>query len=110
MIKTLKDAELRRLVKKGVIMSYYEHLRSNNKSALARIFGVFKIKIKFMHAIPIIVMENIMAERPNEVTAIYDIKGSMFSRISERKKKTTVLKDQNLLQNVEDRMAISPKL
>jgi hypothetical protein len=81
-IKTLKESELRRLVKKGVIMKYYEHLNYNKKSALARIYGVFKVKIKFMQAIPIIVMENIMAEHPTEVTAIYDLKGSLFQRIS----------------------------
>lgn len=59
MIKTIKDLELRRLIKKGLIEYYSEHLRKNPRSLLARIFGVYKIKVKFMHAISIIVMENI---------------------------------------------------
>ena len=58
-IKTIKELELRRLIKKGLIEHYSDHLKRNPRSLLARIFGVYKIKVKFMHAISVIVMENI---------------------------------------------------
>lgn len=61
-IKTLKDSELRRLSTKGLIGKYYHHLEKYKNSALARIYGVYKVKIKFIHAINLIVMENIMGD------------------------------------------------
>lgn len=105
-IKTIKDSELRRLIKKGLIEHYSEHLKKHPRSLLARIYGVYKIKVKFMHAISIIVMENITGVHGHEITAMYDLKGSKFQRYSQPKKSTTVLKDNNFMQNVQDRVKI----
>lgn len=77
-IKTIKDLELRRLIKKGLIEHYAAHLNKNPLSLLARIYGVYKIKVKFMHAISIIVMENIVGSNAHEKTSMYDLKGSKF--------------------------------
>jgi 1-phosphatidylinositol-4-phosphate 5-kinase len=77
-VKTLKDAELRLLVKKGFLMKYCEHLKKNPNSLLCRFYGVYKIKIKFMKPISIIIMDNIMGPNPEEVLRIYDLKGSTF--------------------------------
>ena len=45
---------------------------------LTRFFGVYKVKVKFMHAINIIVMEDCIGKNKHEVTGIYDLKGSRF--------------------------------
>lgn len=45
---------------------------------LSRIYGVFKVKIKFIHAINIMVMENIMGDYQEEIEKVYDLKGSLF--------------------------------
>ena len=110
MIKTIKDLELRRLIKKGLIEHYAEHLKKNPKSLLARIYGVYKIKVKFMHAISIIVMENIVGVNAHEKTAMYDLKGSKFQRYSVPKSVNTILKDNNFVQNKLDRLKIDPKI
>lgn len=95
-IKTLKDDELNLLVKKGILQKYCEHIRRNPKSLLCRFYGVFKVKIKFMKPIPIIVMDNIMGTKPEEVTKVYDLKGSTFQRMQMNiKSSLSVLKDNN---------------
>jgi hypothetical protein len=77
-IKTVKPLELRRLITKGLIENYSNHLKNNPNSLLTRIYGVYKVKVKFMHAHNIIVMENIIGKHATEVTSIYDLKGSKF--------------------------------
>ena len=77
-VKTLKDEELNLLVKKGFLEKYCEHIKKNPNSLLCRFYGVFKVKIKFMKPIPIIIMDNIMGFRPEEVFKVYDLKGSTF--------------------------------
>lgn len=47
---------------------------------LSRIYGVFKVKIKYIHAINIMIMENIMGDNLGEVERVYDLKGSLFAR------------------------------
>lgn len=79
-IKTIKNLELRRLIKKGLIENYSEHLRKNPNSLLARIYGVYKIKVKFMQPISIMIMENIAGVNAIQKTAMYDLKGSKFMR------------------------------
>lgn len=47
-IKTLKESELRLLVKRGVLDKYYNYIRHNKDSMLARFYGVYNVKIKYM--------------------------------------------------------------
>ena len=59
MIKTLKENELNLLAKKGVLEKYYEHINKNPDSLLARFYGIFTIKIKYMKPISVIIMDNL---------------------------------------------------
>jgi hypothetical protein len=63
-----------------------------------------------MHAISIIVMENIVGASAHEKTAMYDLKGSKFQRYSVPKSVNTILKDNNFMQNKLDRLKIDPKI
>ena len=45
---------------------------------LARFYGVYNVKIKYMEPISVVVMDNLMSEHIEQVTRIYDLKGSMF--------------------------------
>mmetsp|Transcript_45817 Transcript_45817/g.33552 ORF Transcript_45817/g.33552 Transcript_45817/m.33552 type:complete len:121 (+) Transcript_45817:242-604(+) len=94
-IKTVKPLELRRLVQKGLIEYYSEHLKKHPQSMLARMYGVFKIKVKFMHPVTVLVMNNVMGTETQDITATYDLKGSKFQRYVVPSKPTTVLKDNN---------------
>jgi hypothetical protein len=63
----VKEAELRRLITCGLIENYSAHLRNHPQSMLSRIFGVYKVKVRSMHAISIIIMENIVGEHNDEL-------------------------------------------
>ena len=78
----MKDEELELLAKKGVLEKYYSHVNKNPKSLLARFYGIFTVKIKFMKAINIIIMDNLMGEHREQISRVYDLKGSTFQRIA----------------------------
>jgi hypothetical protein len=64
-----------------------------------------------MKPICIIIMDNIMGPKPEEVLKIYDLKGSTFQRINEKVKgPLTVLKDNNFINNQTDRVFVQDKL
>ncbi|TNV73464.1 hypothetical protein FGO68_gene3536 [Halteria grandinella] len=97
-IKTLKEAELKLLVKKGVLEKYFQHLKKNKDSMLARFYGVYNVKIKYMKPISVVIMDNLMSEHVNEILRIYDLKGSLHKRITARPKNNkSVRKDLNFL-------------
>ena len=77
-IKTLKGSELKLLTSKGILEKYCAHLQKHPKSLLSRFYAVLKIKIKFMHPINIIIMDNLMGEHMEEAFRVYDLKGSTF--------------------------------
>jgi hypothetical protein len=53
-------------------------------------------------------MDNLMGGHIEDLTSIYDLKGSTFNRISKETKKGSVLKDLNFLENKKDRVRVSP--
>lgn len=91
------------LVKKGIFEKYQHHLSKNPRSLLARFYGIFTVKIKFMKPISIIVMDNLMGDYIEEVTNIYDLKGSTHRRMTKKMKSTrTVRKDLNLMLDLDN--------
>lgn len=50
----------------------------NPKSLLARFYGVFTVKIKYMKPIHVIVMDNLIGDHVEEALRMYDLKGSTF--------------------------------
>ena len=67
MIKTLKEDELKLLVRKGILEKYYNYLKKNPRSMLARFYGIYTVKIKFMKPISVVIMDNLMGEHANEI-------------------------------------------
>jgi 1-phosphatidylinositol-4-phosphate 5-kinase len=61
-IKTLKDEELELLAKKGLLEKYCSYIDKNPQSLLARFYGIFTVKIKYMKPINIIIMDNLMGK------------------------------------------------
>jgi Phosphatidylinositol-4-phosphate 5-Kinase len=59
-IKTLKEDELKLLVRKGILDKYYNHVKRHPQSLLARFYGIYTVKIKFMKPISVVVMDNLM--------------------------------------------------
>lgn len=77
---------------------YYKHIRKNPNSLLARFYGIFTVKIKFMKPISVVIMDNLMGEHIEHITSIYDLKGSTHRRRTNTiKNARTVKKDLNFL-------------
>lgn len=58
LIKTITSTELETILG-DFIKNYYEHIKSNPESLLARIYGVYTIKIRGVNEIHIILMQNL---------------------------------------------------
>lgn len=56
-----------------------------------------------MKPISVVIMDNLMGDHIDEVTSIYDLKGSTHRRLTKKvKSNRTVRKDLNLLMDVEN--------
>ena len=107
-IKTLKEAELKLLVRKGVLSKYHNHLEHNPDSMLARFYGIYNVKIKYMKPISVVIMDNLMSENVNEILRVYDLKGSQHKRITKTPKNNrSVRKDLNFLQDKDSVLRLS---
>lgn len=108
-IKTLKEDELKLLVKQGVLSKYYKHIKKNPKSLLARFYGIFTVKINYMKPISVVIMDNLMGHHASQIERIYDLKGSLHKRETKKvKSNTTVRKDLNFLRDTDVVMKIAP--
>lgn len=75
---------------------------SDNTSLLARVYGIYTVKIEDQAPVNLIVIENCLLGATN-ITAIFDLKGSMVNREfkpknGEKFTSTQTLKDLNLLK------------
>jgi hypothetical protein len=65
---------------------------------LARFYGIYNVKIKYMKQISVVIMDNLMSDKVEEILRIYDLKGSLHKRITLRPKNNrSVRKDLNFL-------------
>ena len=80
----------------------YKHFKANPSSLLARIYGVYTVKMKNYDAVHLIMMGNCLKfENRFDITRIYDLKGSRVKRFvkTEGALSNATLKDVNFLQN-----------
>lgn len=62
-------------------MPYFEHLKKNPTSLLARIYGIYTIKIAGCCKVNIMLMAHTMQiARPENVQRVFDLKGSTVDR------------------------------
>ena len=86
MIKTLKPSEMSILFsgKENFLQNYFEYLQMNKEipkdSLLMKIMGVYELHIGDDRQINILITENMIGQRENEVFRVYDLKGSLFQR------------------------------
>ena len=83
LIKTLKGSEKSRML--NILDNYIDHInKTNNKSLMARIYGIYTIKTNYFDPLDIIVMQNtsnLRSKRNNKMT--FDLKGSFINRKSQ---------------------------
>jgi len=79
------------------IDGYFDHVFKGN-SLLARIYGLFQVKMKGIIPINFILMANTIKSTNNHGLKVFDLKGSLINRLVTRKEglKQTK-KDRNLL-------------
>jgi 1-phosphatidylinositol-4-phosphate 5-kinase len=98
-VKTMSKSELVFMDK--ILSDYYLHLKNYPQSLLARVYGIYSLKMKGIASIHIILMGNTLRwQNRADIYKIYDLKGSTFKRnveISQRIKATSTLKDVNFL-------------
>ena len=99
-VKTLSDSE-RDLMEK-LLPDLYDHFKLNPNSLLARVYGVYTIKMQNYKPVNLFLMGNCLhfAGKLN-IKRIYDLKGSRVNRYVKTKQPltTTTLKDMNFLEN-----------
>ncbi len=77
---------------------------------LARFYGIYTVKIKYMKPISVVIMDNLMGEYITEIQRIYDLKGSTHKRTTKVIKSVrTVRKDLNLLRDSEFSLKFTPE-
>jgi hypothetical protein len=65
---------------------YIAHIiKTNNKSLLARVYGVFTFKTNFFAPIHVMIMENTAKVRSTSQVMMFDLKGSTMNRYSRLK-------------------------
>ena len=76
---------------------------------IARFYGLYRVKIKYMKQISVVIMDNLMGEHVSEIQRVYDLKGSTHRRITKfPKNNKSVRKDLNFLQDTDMTMKIKP--
>lgn len=80
MIKTIKEEEKEKMIE--ILPEYFEHLKYNNQSLLAKIYGIFSIEIESISKIYFLMMENTLKHfKDNNLEyRVYDLKGSTIQR------------------------------
>jgi len=80
----------------------YKHFSANPSSLLARIYGVYTVKMKNYDEVYLILMGNCLKfENKYDITRVYDLKGSKVKRHVKTNNalSSTTLKDINFMQN-----------
>ena len=93
LIKTMTQDDFRTF--KKLFRLYFEHINKYPDSLLARIYGVYSVKMDEMTPVFLILMGNTKPCDPNYIYKQYDLKGSLVKR--ESPEDSSVLKDKNFL-------------
>ncbi|SAM05285.1 hypothetical protein [Absidia glauca] len=108
-IKTIHHSE--HVFMRKILMDYYDHVKRNPNTLLCRIYGLHRIKLPRGRKIHFVVMGNVFPSNKN-VHETYDLKGSMFGRLTTEdeinKNPYAVMKDQNWV-NRGKKMELGPE-
>lgn len=79
MIKTMTKDELKVML--DILPSYIKHHQDNPTSLIAKIFGVFTVKVQGVEEVHFALMENtVQLEHPDLLRFKFDLKGSTYGR------------------------------
>ena len=99
-VKTMTVSEMK-FFEETFGKAYFSHLSKNRNSMIARIYGIFKVKIRGIQEVNLMLMGHTLQIKSDEhLERIFDIKGSKVKRevhLSKQTKNTKTLKDVNFL-------------
>ena len=92
-LKTMSMKEIEHLLR--VLPEYYEHLDTIKDSVLAKVFGIFTIRIDKFEPIHVMIMQNSLPKVQNaEINYLFDMKGSSINRDVLKSKSVAELKKE----------------
>jgi len=80
-IKTMTSSELKLMIK--ILPDYVKHFKEHPDSLIARIFGVFTVKVASLDPVTVILMENTLRVESSVLEYLFDLKGSWVARTSD---------------------------
>jgi len=87
---------------KRLFQAYFSHVNKYQNSLLARIYGVYSVKMDEQNPVFLVLMGNSKKCEDSYIKKIYDLKGSMVKRDvkghEDSFSNTRILKDKNLLR------------
>lgn len=86
---------------KYIFPQYFKHISKNPNSLLARIYGIYTVKMEEIESVHLILMGSTKNANDKSLEHVFDLKGSFVNREVKAKgrklKNTATLKDINLL-------------
>lgn len=94
---------------KKLFKRYFDHVSTHQNSLLARIYGIFTVKMEDVEPVSLILMGNTKKSNDKMIEHIFDLKGSFINREVKGKdiKNTATLKDINLLNLQKEKIVIN---
>ena len=86
---------------KRIQKKYFQHVSENDDSLLARIYGIYSVRMEDQNPVKLVVMGNaLQGSTKQHMLGCFDLKGSMVNRIVKGTdfSPSTTLKDRNLMQ------------
>ena len=77
LIKTMNTSE--QLVLKEALPEYLQHLKKNPKSLIAKIYGIYTVKMEDIREVHILIMGNLFLNVKEKISE-FDLKGSIVNR------------------------------
>ena len=96
-IKTMTTSDMDTF--KKLFKQYFHHINKHPNSFLARIYGIYTVKMEEIEPVSLILMGNTKRCDDRNLEHVFDLKGSFVNRVVKGKnlKNTATLKDINLL-------------
>jgi 1-phosphatidylinositol-4-phosphate 5-kinase len=105
-VKTMTKSDLKTF--KKIFRCYFSTICSRPNSLLARIYGIYTIKMENIVPVSLMVMGNSKKANDKLVEHVFDLKGSVIGRFEKGKnlKNTATLKDVNLINLCKEKFVI----
>lgn len=93
---------------KKFFKEYFRHVSTHPNSLLARIYGIYTVKMEEIEPVHLILMGNTKKSNDKLIEHVFDLKGSFVNREVKSKgrilKNTATLKDINLLNLCKEKL------